>query len=226
MNNEGLISRLHNLEDSFTERKTDAASRSELRKTLVAFANSVPEGRTAAFFIGVSDGGELLGVKSPDKKQKDIRRICEEDCYPSIEFASEVLSIGNCHIVAVEVPYSPNRPHFSGPAYVRVGSETVKASEEQFEELILSRIDPLREILKWKDAKITVITRGKKLGDTKKLGVADYRTRSECSVMECTAHHVRLFSHDENRKVTEPVRNVTVSWDDEHDRPMLLVEEA
>ncbi len=62
-----LLARLRQPEDNFTERKSEgAASRAELRKTLVAFANSVPEGRTAVLYIGVDDDGTPMGVSNPD----------------------------------------------------------------------------------------------------------------------------------------------------------------
>ena len=51
-------------------------------------------------------------------------------------------------IVAVEVSLSKDRPHFSGPAYVRKGSQTVAASREMFEDLIASRHDKARVILR------------------------------------------------------------------------------
>ena len=67
MDDEALLIRLRDHEDGFTERKQEgaASASAELRKTLVAFANSVPEGKTAILFIGVSDTGAPLGVKNP-----------------------------------------------------------------------------------------------------------------------------------------------------------------
>ena len=52
MTREELLKRLKDHEDNFTERKLEGAKSAELRKTLVAFANSVPEGRLAILFIG------------------------------------------------------------------------------------------------------------------------------------------------------------------------------
>jgi Schlafen, AlbA_2 len=88
-----LVRRLSNVEDSFTERKLEGARPEELRRTLVAFANSLHEGRTAVLFIGVTENAELKGVRNPDSLQKKIRSLCERDCYPPIKYSCEVLNI-------------------------------------------------------------------------------------------------------------------------------------
>lgn len=59
-----LVSRLKNVEDNFTERKLEGAKPEELRRTLVAFANSVPKGRTAVLFIGVTETADIRGVSN------------------------------------------------------------------------------------------------------------------------------------------------------------------
>jgi hypothetical protein len=51
------------------------------------------------------------------------------------------------------------RPHFSGLAYVRRGSETFDASEQQFDELIAQRNSKAARILQWKGKNITVFVR-------------------------------------------------------------------
>ncbi len=106
--------RIADHEDNFTERKTESAGSTAWRRTLVAFANSVPEGRTASLVIGVSDDGAILGVTIPDSIQKTIRKICEQDCYPPIAFSSEVVAGEPGAVVVASVPFSAARPHFSG----------------------------------------------------------------------------------------------------------------
>lgn len=66
-----LITRLEQHEDSFVERKPNA---SDLEPTLVAFANSVPEGREAIIYLGVRDNGEVIGVEGTDSVQKRSRK--------------------------------------------------------------------------------------------------------------------------------------------------------
>ena len=51
------------------------------------------------------------------------------------------------------------RPHFAGLAYVRKGSETFDASEQQFDELIARRNSKAARILQWKGKNITAFVR-------------------------------------------------------------------
>ena len=223
--NQELIKLLKNFEDHFIERKLDSAAIREFRKTIVAFANCIPEGRKAVLFIGVHDDGKVEGVSNPDKTQKKITAICREDCYPPIEFNSEVIEEDGRQIVAVVIPFSKNRPHFSGPAFIRRGSQSIKASEEVFNELITTRLGKPYEILKHKDELITVITRGKILGETKPLGDKKHHDRYECRIEECTAHYISLFDVSNGSHVSEPLENVTLSRDQKRNRFMLIIQE-
>ncbi len=221
-----LLRRLSNREDNFTERKSDGAKPAELRRTLVAFANSVPEGQTAILFLGVRDDGQLQGVRDTDSLQKTVRQICERDCYPPLKYATSVLEIDGKAVIAVEVPPSTDRPHFSGAAYVRRGSENVVASEALFSKMVRSRLGKPREILQWKDQLITVVARGKELGETRMLGDPRYYVTHECRVQDCSAHVVTLHDLTTGRIVTEPLENVMLSRDQrKFGRLMLIVQE-
>lgn len=218
-----LIARLKNHEDNFVERKPEGVNAAEIRQTVVAFANSVPVGTTAVLFMGIHNDGSILGVGNPDKLQKTVRELCERVCYPPVAFSTAVLDVEGKAVVAVVVPPSRNRPHFSGPAFVRRGSESVAASPELFEELILSRSDKVAAILQMRDAPVSVVCIQHKLGNTQQITDSRYRTHSECVVENCNAHTVRLRDIASDRHVTEPIENVTVSYDEERHRPMLIV---
>lgn len=215
--------RLHDFEDSFTERKLEGtANRAELRKTIVAFANSVPEGRTGILYIGIANDGSIHGVKQPDTLQQKIRQVCEQDCYPKVTARPEVLIETEKAIVAVVVPYSPNRPHFAGPAYVRIGSQSVIASEEVFGQLITCRLSKPREILKWKNRAVTIVAIGKILGRTTVVS-GNAETRHECFVLDCTPHIVRLQIIGADRYVSESLEDVSISYDETRNRLMLII---
>src|SRR5262245_52780553 len=128
---EDVVRRLGDAEDHFVERKPETDPRT-WRKTIVAFANSLAVGQTACLFIGIGDRGEIVGVRNPDKIQKDIADICETQCYPPVRPVPScfVLQRDGKEIVAVEVQASTTGPHFSGPAYVRRGSRSIVASDE------------------------------------------------------------------------------------------------
>src|SRR5882724_2588775 len=138
---ENLLERLKHPEDRFTERKPKGVSTEDKCKTLVAFANSLPDGEEGILFIGVSDKGDILGLDNTDNLQKEMRKLAEQRCYPPIRIQSEVLNISGLEVVAVSVLPSRNRPHFTGPAYVRIGSESCEATEQMLTELIASRTD-------------------------------------------------------------------------------------
>ena len=224
MNKDDLMKLIGNHEDNFVERKQEGVTPAELRQTICAFANSVPEGSFGVLFIGIHDKtGEVIGVGNTDQLQKRVRDAGQGDCYPPIKYTSEVLNVGDKAVVAVVIPPSATKPHFTGPAYVRVGSESPKASAQQFDELILSRIDKAREILEHKDDVFTVLGIGYELGSNKPLSDANYREMRECRVKACTAHLVTLQDIATEIRFSEPLEHVIVNYDHEKYRPMLMV---
>lgn len=209
-------------EDGFIERKSEGVNRAEIRQTLVAFANSVPEAREAVLFIGVRDSGEIQGVANPDEMQKLVRAICESDCYPPIKYRPEVLKEGDKLVIAVVVPPSDRRPHFAGPAYVRRGSESVAASDEMFEELIASRHDKARVLLRWKNSVITVREDGYELG-RQRVVPGGWRASRECNVVECNAHMVRLRDISNPEYFTVALTQVVLGYDENRHRNQITV---
>jgi hypothetical protein len=225
MTPDDLLKLVGNFEDSFVERKPENVNARELRQTVGAFANTVPEGRPAVLFVGVHDKtGEVLGVESPEALQKRVREVCRDDCYPPIMFETEVLNVGGRAVVAVVIPFSSERPHFTGPAYVRVGSESHRASPQQYEKLILSRVDKAREILKHEHEVFTVLGVGYRLGSNRPLADRSYRQMRECRVHECTGLLVTLDDIAEGLRFSEPLDRVAFTIDHERNgRPMLVV---
>ena len=149
-----ILSRLSNLEDSFVERKTEGDSGDWL-KTVIGFANSVPIGYPALMFIGVKDDGTIQGLANTDSVQKKLSSKVNES-YPVPYYWSKVLEKDDKKFLAVIVPGSENRPHFAGPSYVRDGSKTVSASEEQFKRLLAQRNSMAYELLKWRGKTVSV----------------------------------------------------------------------
>jgi hypothetical protein len=223
MTNDELLERLRDQEDNFVERKSDGLSPAEIRKAASAFANTV-EDRSAILFIGVHDKtGDLLGVRDTDQMQKKVRAACQEDCYPPIAYTSHVLTCDGKSIVAVVIPPSSSKPHFTGPAFVRVGSDSLKASQEQLNELVLNRVDKCREILRYKGkGLISVRGVGYKLGSNKPVADVHYPQHADCTVRNCTAHVVTLEAID-GAIYSEPLDRIEVSYDTERARPMLVI---
>ena len=218
-----MLARLTAAEDNLVERKPEGANRSELRRTIVAFANSTPDGQIAVLFLGVHDKGAIIGVQSADALQKTIGDVCSTDCYPPVEFFTRAMQVDGKTVLAVGIPSSRSKPHFAGAAFVRRGSKSIVASAELYEELILSRIDKCRQILGWRGQVITVMSIQHRLGVPKRIADQAYRTTSECRVLACNAHVVQLEVISDTTRVSEPLESVTIMRDEEKWRPMLVV---
>jgi hypothetical protein len=178
MTDDEIKRRLTNKEDGWTERKPQGVSGDDVRRALVAFANSLPDGEEALLFIGVADDGKPLGVDNPDNTQKNVRRWADW-CYPAIRHTSRVIESDGKQIVAVIIQPDHNRPHFAGPAYVRVGSESPKANELLFDELIASRMSKARPLLDAMRTRETVSVILWHFGN---------RSIVDCTVVEVTPH--------------------------------------
>ncbi len=217
-----LLERINQGEGELTEFKSATPNRANLRRTIVAFANSVGEDEVGALFLGVNDKGKILGVQSLDSLQKKITETCSRDCYPPIKHKFKIVTENRANILVVMVPYSTERPHFAGAAYVRSGSQSVAASKDQYDSLIASRNDICRKIQSWGGQVITIELLGKKLGSPRKLG-SDYRGRCECQIQKCDAHSVVLRRIDSGEICSEPLENVLPDVDTSRRRPKLIV---
>lgn len=156
LSNEDLLRRLSDNEDAFTERKSFKDKNGWL-KTAIAFANSAPIGWPALLFIGVTPKGEVEAT-SPnlDELQKTLAQELDR-AYPLLFYLPKVVNTNaGRQCLAVLIPGSENRPHFSGKSFVRVGSESREASESQMTELITHRNSKARLVLEWKGKKVTV----------------------------------------------------------------------
>lgn len=211
-----LRKRLKDHEDNFTERKGSRPKDSELRRTLVAFANSVPEGHKALLFIGVSDDGAVVGIRDPDSDQKRIRKIAQEDCYPPVQFQSQVFEYEDNTMIAVIIEASNQRPHFSGPAFVRIGSESIAASAKIYEDLIASRHTKAGTILRHKDELISFNQIYHDQFSRERI-----RYTIECRIEGCSAHVVDLCDTGSDRHFSIPLEKIRIS-NDSKKRRMLL----
>ena|SRR5260370_41689791 len=92
-----LLARLGEV-DNFTERKPKGAKRDELRRTIVAFANSVSEAQSGVLYIGVlNDGTSRVSM---------IRIRCKERFVTSVsEIAIRRLSSHRYHSASRERTY-------------------------------------------------------------------------------------------------------------------------
>ena len=213
-------------ESSAIERKPDGFKDREARKVIVAFANSTPEGQAAVLFIGLDDKtGQVLGVANADALQSRYSKVLEE-CYPSITVHMHALAFEGKIVVAIVVPASSRKPHFAGGAYIREGSRSVLASDKLYDELILSRHDVVRELLKYKRAHTFLSVRGinYKLGSQKPFqGGAYVEEIPDTKVEDCNGFSVTLYRLDSQVSFSENLKRVSISFDNKKNRPMLLI---
>jgi len=215
LNEADLLARMRNFEDHLVERKT-VKDEKDWKKTAVAFANSVPVGLPAVLYIGVRDNGEIeTPQQNMDEAQRKFNRQMEK-VYPRIAYVPKIISDNGRQALAVIIPGSELRPHFAGLSYVRKGSESIEASEDQFSELIAARTAKTREILKWKDKVVTVHQLNVedavhvlgRIGSTVEMFVQD------CNPLYVTLRQSGLSSY--------PLRNVDISFD--HSKSRLALE--
>jgi hypothetical protein len=221
-------------EDNLLERKSQNDLK-DLLKTLVGFSNSVKPGHQAILLIGEKDDGTIQGVTDPDSIQKTIRKTCE-DIYPSILWRSLVYEKEGKYCVRVEIDYDGETPHFGGPAWVRRGSETIKATDELFQSLIDLRSGTVRELTKWLGKEITIRGDAAALRmNQQNLSLTYASVASERWSVQDTAKVIfvnnfwatfeKVDSNGNMMKISEPLRNLTLSYDDANNRLKVIIDE-
>jgi hypothetical protein len=156
MSDADLLARLVNFEDQFIERKT-VADLNDALKTVVGFANTAPLGMPCVLYIGVKDDGQFEEKQHNfDSVQKTLNRLLQK-IYPRAAYFPKLLTSGSSTALAVLVPGSDLRPHFSGPSYIRRGSETIEASPSQFDDLIAMRSGKVYRLMQHIGKQVTVV---------------------------------------------------------------------
>jgi predicted HTH transcriptional regulator len=103
-------------------------------RELVAFANSTG----GVLLLGVSDDGDVQGLKFADEDQFVLNRAIEKHCYPAFKFSHYRVPVDiNKSVLVYEVAESLNKPHFvqleseaQPKCYVRIKDRSVQASKE------------------------------------------------------------------------------------------------
>jgi hypothetical protein len=134
-------------------------------------------------------------------------------------------------VVAVVVETSEQRPHFTGHAYIRRGSETVKASPELFDELVATRIDKVRRILQEKGKIVTVEILPKKSSADSGLkpGILALKANNsprilDCRVDGCDAFVLHFTDVNSGQHYTSPIERVTIDYDGMKLRTKLIID--
>ena len=154
LSDQDILRRLTDTEDSTVERKTASDYRDCLR-TAVAFSNSLPIGDPGIIYVGVRNDGTVQDNLNLDSLQKKVSEEIGKIYPPICPQMKGMRDKDGKEFLAVIVRGSQSRPHFGGKSYIRDGSQSKEASEQQFERLIAERDSKAREILKWLRKRIT-----------------------------------------------------------------------
>ena len=220
-----LIRLLKNSESHWVERKPPGVNDEKICNTLVAFANSVSEGQHAVLFIGVSDDGKLQGVENADQKQKDVTRISEQRCYPPVKCKPTAIRVDDVELVAVVIGASCDRPHFSGHAYIRKGSESKKASPELFEAMIASRNDKVKVLVAERNQVLSVAWKSTDelpSGFTANITSTNWLMQ-QCVIIGCDPHTLELEDATNGKRAHIPLEWVAFGKDDQNSKRRLYV---
>jgi hypothetical protein len=145
-------------ENNFVERKPIRDKDGWLR-TAVAFANSTSVDAPAFLLIGIRDDGAYENLPSDHNWEKLQKTVTTEltRAYPPLYFVQRVIQDPDGRsLLVVIISGSPERPHFAGKSYLRVGPETRQASEVQFNAMIAERNSAAYTVMKWIGKRITV----------------------------------------------------------------------
>jgi len=204
-------------ENNFVERKTVSDKRGWLH-TAVAFANSTPIDYPAVLFVGVNNDGTLQSVP-PDhdweKQQKTVTEVLSR-AYPALYYLPKILRDAGREFLAVIIPGSPLRPHFTGKSYIRVGPETKEASEQQFNNLIAERSSKVYEILKWKGKMVSAMW----MVRNAPIHMAAEQGEVNGIIEDCNQFWVTLIRG--GQRIAHSLALVDVSFDTTNDRLKLL----
>jgi len=111
--------------------KKTISSSEKIAKTLVAFANN----RGGKLLIGVTDDGQIKGVKSEDEEKYMITKAAHIFCKPAIEPHFEEIYIDDKVVLVVDIPKSDTKPHYAMDenqkwwVYFRVKDKSILASK-------------------------------------------------------------------------------------------------
>jgi len=94
--------------------------------------------RGGFMLIGVTDDGQLSGVKDPEEELFALNTALKKHCTPEINFKYEKVKVSRTRsVVAIEIPMSSDRPHYvqelgskNRLVFVRFEDMCVEASHE------------------------------------------------------------------------------------------------
>jgi hypothetical protein len=154
-----------------------------------------------------------------DEAQKRFTTIMQK-VYPRIFYVTKTISENGKQALAVIIPGSELRPHFAGLSYVRRGSQSDPASEEQFAELIAQRNSKTAKVLAWKGKAITVKQHAKQHNG---IGFNETQWKEGTTVVNCDQFCLTLLTSPTDVSESFPLRDVEINHDNLRGRLQLEI---
>lgn len=129
MNRLELMERIRRGEDLHTEFKATDAHLDDIAAAMVAFANT--DGGQLIF--GISDEGQIVGVKDTDRLMQRIDQIAYQNCEPPLTVLQETIPTPEGTVVVVHVPKGDQRPYRTsrGDYFIRTTTGQRRASRQE-----------------------------------------------------------------------------------------------
>lgn len=126
-------------ESTTLEFKSEIPNKQQILKTIIAFCN----GNGGRVVLGVADDGEVIGINENEAENllDDLTQSIFRSCAPPIMPAVYMQRLGDKVVIIIEVSAGMNKPYFRSAkglnegTYIRVGSNTIKASPDLIQEL-------------------------------------------------------------------------------------------
>lgn len=188
--------RIQNFEDQFVERKTLGDDKDWL-KTAVAFANSAPVNFPCILFLGVRNDGTPEANATDTNLEKLQQTFAKKvrPAYPAIPYYPRVFVVGSQQVLAIIIPGSELRPHFTQRPHVRMGQESLEATDAQFEAMIAARNSKAAYITLHRDKPFTVDFL--RLESQQLMGRIQH-TWSPCTLLECNQFFLTIEDSNKN----------------------------
>lgn len=133
---ETLLKNLLKLGESETLEIKQTSLKQGIAKTLCSFLN----GKGGKIILGISDNGDVVGVKHAQQTIKALEVYLSRSIIPDVPSSFSILSIDGKECIICSVWAGSRKPYiFDGSIYYRRGSSTQKASSQEISELIHGR---------------------------------------------------------------------------------------
>jgi hypothetical protein len=166
----------------------------------------------------------VQGVANADSIQKTVAKEAEK-IYPEIYYRTEVYERDGKQCVRVDIERNGLAPHFGGQAWVRRGSQTIRATEQLYQQMIAQRQGKERVLLEWLNKEVTV--HWKKARKVERPATLHQFVNETATLVFLNAHWVTFRVHTNTREhidCSEPMPNLILNWDDGNGRLQVEVD--